>query len=497
MMQLTLRAPFRLVLTILVSLSAAGMLTGCNQAILSGTHSASSATPVSPTDSIATATVATSPGLTIPSNFMGLSHEWGDTMKMLGYSKVGVNTIYRQLLTNLTAYGSAPIDIRIGGNSTDTTGEPSGDRVKPMAELATAMNMHFSLGVNLGSDNVSLATDQARFYVARMPAGSLEALEVGNEPDEYPKRGMRPAAYSVQDYFNDFDQWKNAIQPLLPSGTKLLGASWASGNLMQSSISTYENNEASALQAFSAHLYGGSPDGAATDYLLQPSTAASGPRYLASAVATTHSHGIAFRVGETNSLYDVGVHGISDAFGAALWSVDWMFECASIGVDGVNWETSTGNYYAPFSFTTSTVNGTTSYALQSVGPLYYGLLFFQAATANGARLLPVALSTQANLKVWATVDGSGVTRGVIINKDETAQGPVAISMPGYSQVSVSRLVAPSYTSLAGITFAGRTFDGSPDGTLQGSRISETIHAVNGVFEVPMPVTSAALLVFSN
>ena len=52
-------------------------------------------------------------------------------MAMMGYSKTGTNLIYRQLLKNLTSFGSDPIDLRIGGNSTDNNGRPSGDRMKP------------------------------------------------------------------------------------------------------------------------------------------------------------------------------------------------------------------------------------------------------------------------------------------------------------------------------------------------------------------------------
>ena len=63
----------------------------------------------------------------------------------------GVNFYYRNLLNNLTAYGSGPLVIRIGGNSTDTSTEPTATTVKPFAELAAATGVHFYLGVNLGS----------------------------------------------------------------------------------------------------------------------------------------------------------------------------------------------------------------------------------------------------------------------------------------------------------------------------------------------------------
>jgi hypothetical protein len=101
------------------------------------------------------------------------------------------------------------------------------------------------------------------------------------------------------------------------------------------------------------------------------------------------------------------------------------------------------------------------------------------------------------LKAWATLDEAGQTRLAIINKDETAQGNVRVEMPGYRQATVLRLIAPSFTSLNGVTFGGRTLDGSPDGKLLGTDASETFRATGGRFEIPMPITSAALVTFSK
>ena len=95
--------------------------------------------PSGDASSLAEVRIFSQPDRAVPRGFMGLSHEWGNTMSMFGYSTTGANLVYRQLVTNLRAYGSDPIELRIGGNSTDTTGRPSGDRVKPYAELANAL----------------------------------------------------------------------------------------------------------------------------------------------------------------------------------------------------------------------------------------------------------------------------------------------------------------------------------------------------------------------
>ncbi len=444
---------------------------------------------------LANVNIGSVPGAPIAPSFMGLSHEWGSAQTTMGSSSTGVNRIYRQLLTNLTSYGSGPLVVRIGGNSTDRTGEPTSATVQPFVELAETVGAHFSLGVNLGFSNVNLAVDQAKAYANSMPAGYLDELEVGNEPDLYAKNGTRPSNYTVQDYFSEFQNWQTNISPVIAGRTKLMGTAWGSPEML-SHAQEFEAAHAPALSAFSQHYYAINPQSQpAFDFLLKPAAATAGPSAVAAAVATTHGYGLPFRVGEMNSISDEGVHGISDAFGAALWAIDTMFEYAQVGVDGVNWEASVGNYDAPFLFNSSTTGGKTSYSLSAVTPLYYGLLVFQNATQNGARLLPVNLDTPANMKAWATVDASGDPRLVVINKDEVQTGTVSISLPGYTQANVLRLTAPSYQATSGVTLGGQTFDGSTDGTIQGTQTVETIEGNGGVFQLPMSITSAALVTF--
>jgi hypothetical protein len=455
---------------------------------------------------LANMSIGTTPGTSIPPTFMGLSHEWSGAQNLMGDSASGVNTIYRQLLSNLTAYGSGPFNVRVGGLSTDNTGEPTSTTAAPFAQLAQALGARFELGVNLGADNPNLATDQATAYLSQMPTGSVNAIEIGNEPDLYVASGIRPAGYTVQDYFADFNTWEEAITPVLPSGTKFMGPSWTTSPFgmywgssgMLAETESFDSEFATSLSTFSQHFYATSPlDNPAVDFLLTPGAATQGPSGIAAEVAAAHSNGAQFRLGEFNTVSDAGIEGISNAFGSALWAVDAMFGYANVGVDGVNWEANAGNYDSPFDFNITTSNGVASYSLTSVNPVYYGMLLFQAATGNGAKLLPVSFSTPANLTAWATIDASSVPRLVIINKDESLSGTVEVTMPGYTQASILRLSAPSYTSTSGVTLGGQTFEGSSNGKIQGTQALATIEGNNGVFQLPMPITSAALVVFSN
>jgi hypothetical protein len=454
---------------------------------------------------LANVAVGETPVVTIPATFMGLSLDWGGNVGaaqgVMGSAATGVNQIYRQMLNNLTSYGGGPLSLRIGGNNTDSlTAPPTSTTCAPLAQLAQATGVHFTLGVNLGANNVNLAVQQAQAYMSQMPPGTVDAIEIGNEPDLYYKNGMRPSTYTQEDFFADFRTWADNIIPVVPPGTKLMAPAWAYYGTMQSYLpSFFETSSANYIGLVSQHSYATSPaNNPAPDFLLTPVAATSGPIAVAPAVAATHNLALPFRIGEMNSISDGGVNGISNAFGASLWAVDTMFEYANVGVDGVNWMSTCGtNFYAPFCFSSTNSNGKTVYTLTSVNPLYYGLLFFQAALGGGAELLPTSVSTPANLKAWATVPAGGTPHVVLINKDETQTGTVAVAMPGYTQASVLRLTAPSYTSAKGISFGGQTFDGSTDGTLQGSKSSETVTSTDGVFYVKMPITSAALLIFNN
>ncbi len=466
-----------------------------------GPSPAASYTPLSSASPyLATVSVGGDPGLLISPQFLGLANEWGGGRQMMGSSETGVNTIYRTLIRNLLVYGAGPMVIRIGGNSTDTSGEPAPDSALPFAEMARDLGAHFYLGVNLGADNVSLARDQAKAYIEQMPAGYLDAIEIGNEPDLYVSSGLRSPPYTFQDYLKDFNTWRQSISPLLPSGTLLLGASWAHSQML-SDTPAYTSAEHLSLRGFSQHFYPGDlcegNVSLPSNFLLLNASATSGASDVASAVSVVHGYGLPFRIGEINSIACDSEGGLSDTFSSALWAIDTMFEYASVGVDGVNWHFSNGQGGAPFSFVITTANGQTTYQLAAVNPIYYGMLFFEQATAHNSSLLPVEVSTNANLKVWATIDSSGTVRLSLINKDTTASGTIQVSLAGFMHASVLRLTAPSYLSLNGVAFAGQTFDGSTDGTIQGAQSIESISVTAGSFQIAMAPVSAALVIFAK
>jgi len=436
----------------------------------------------------------TSLGVTIPGSFLGFSHEWSGGQELMGDPATATNPVYRQLIQNLLAYGAGPFVVRIGGNSTDRTGEPQPDTTSPFAQLFADLGVQFTLGVNLGGGDPNLAADQARAYVQGMPAGSLTAIEIGNEPDLYHANGDRPASYDYADYARDFATWRSAISPSLAAGVGLMGPSWSSAASLRD-LDQFLDQEAPNLALVSHHWYAGTQCNGRTnppDYLLRPESATSGANAVRSAVALAHVRSLPFRMGEMNSISCGGEPMVSDTFASALWAADTMFELANAGVDGVNIHTGNGGAYALFTFDRPTA--TSGFVLTSVRPSYYGLLFFQQAAPAGSRLVAVSTTTSANLKVWCSEDASRVLRVAAINKDQAAGGTLQLQVPSSSAASLVRLQAPSLESQTGVTLGGQTFDHSPDGTLQGVESTETVvPAVDGSYTFVLPPLSAALL----
>jgi hypothetical protein len=446
----------------------------------------------SDTSSLAWITVDTAhPGGAISPSFMGFSHEWSVAQRLMG----SPNAIYRQLIGNLMAFGGGPFVVRIGGNSTDETIEPQPGVVDPVAQLASDLSVQFILGVNLGSGAPALATDQARTYIQGMPAGSLRAIEIGNEPDLFHDNGHRPPSYSYADYAAEFADWRAAIVPLLPDGSGLAGPSWSSAYSLKD-LPAFLDQERPYLSLVSHHWYAGTQCNGKTnpsDYLLGRQASTSGATAVRNAVQVAHQRGLPFRMGEMNSISCGGEPGVSDVFAASLWVLDSMFELANVGVDGVNIHTGNGGGYGLFAFDTDASSGVPSAALASVRPAYYGLLMFQQAAPAGSRLLPIRLSSAANLKAWATWDASGTLRVLAVNKDESAAGDVVVTTGESEIANLIRLQAPSVESHTGVTLGGQTLDGSPDGRLQGNASAEELEPRSGVYTFNLPALSAALL----
>lgn len=450
-----------------------------------------------PPPSFVSATVnAASPGVTVPNNFGGIStFEIEDVDDLMGTSSTGFNPIYRQLIKNLMFPGQQFVitteDDDISGGVTSV---PTAVQVSALGQFHTDMaGAGFTVplfpGVPMCQGNQTFATNYAQSWLTNMPGGSISGMVMGNEPDG-------PCTIPYSTYLSRFQTYTTAIRGLGgASAMKFIGPQFG-GQLPWVYTGTdmvpFINSEASILAAAGQHWYAlngctGSPTLA---QLLASSAATSASSQMAPYVSAAHSNGTTIRISEMNSVDCSGRAGISDTMAAALWVMDGMFNLAAVSVDGVNIFSDIQSFYDLFGFTTTSA----PYHISFIRPEYYGVLVFQQATQNTARLLPVTVTTSANVSVWATKDASGVVRVLVINKDQSLSGTVNITLTGFGIAQLSRLTAPSVSSTTGVVYAGQTFDGSTNGVITGTLSTIPVTPSSGIYSFSVGITSAALLV---
>lgn len=500
------------------------------------THTREVTVTVEPGQSLARVAIdPTIKGRTVPERFLGFSHEWGQAQLMMGDPSIGTNQIYRQLLVNLMDRSGGPLSLRIGGRTTDQMGPPVANTVAPLAQLARDLNestagVSLIAGVNMGEGVPGLATQQVKALTDAMPPQSLQGIELGNQPGLYAARDYRAPSYDFDEYLAEFRLFAQQIRLLVPNGPLFVvpaggvGAS-PSASDVDATIITPENLERLLGAEFSnigmvgqstyvaaSRACGGDPR---PGMLLDPQASTSGLEQIEAYRQVARRAAKPLRLTEMNSINCSGEPRVSNAFEAALWASDTLFEYAYAGVSGVNLHTNLWNdehgwdahgaflfnvparQYQSSHVEVAPPAGTSfpgDYQLKSVQPLYYGMLFFAQAIANQAELLPLGLATDANLKAWATRDAAtGNITLALINKDRSASGLVSLDLPGFSRGQVTRLVAASPGSETGVTLGGMTFDDSVDGKPLGTPYREAIEASNGRFEVALGAASALLL----
>jgi Glycosyl hydrolase family 79 C-terminal beta domain len=494
--------------------------------------------PLSPGEVVAASIDTEHPSVSIPHEFSGFSFEYPDLKNFTGQRVTGFNPIFPQLLKNLATYKNGWPMMRIGGNSTDESwwnptlrSRPLGvknditnDILDNLAESTPTDGSRLILGLNLGQNNPALAKEFAQAALAGLPSGKVDLFEVGNEPDIFAYHAyyadlvtgqtvfVRPAGYSFAKYLGEFGTFATALKGLSPP-VPLGGPVFATRvyGWMQY-LPSFLASQAPLLKAVTYHLYplsacSWSAPGSSTDPTIANLLSDTSAQGLAQAVdpfvVQASSYGKPLRITEINSVSCGGKVGVSNSFASAFWATDVMFSLAQVGVRGVNFHAGTGAAYTPFRFSNQLIRTGNTWGrgpvfTATVNPLYYGILLFNQATANSARLLPVNTTIQGNIRVWATLDSQQVVRVVLLNKDATLGGKVRIQLSSPRTAGIlTRLRAPSVNATNGITLAGQTFDGTVDGLPLGSYTSEQVMPQNRSYILDLPATSAALLTLNS
>jgi hypothetical protein len=482
------------------------------------------------------------PSIKVPGDFVGLSHTQSDVQKVIGYmptygGTITMNPIYEKLIDNLQSITGTPMVLRMNG---DGRGPNTLHNLLPVLnQLYVDKGNKYFIGIDfVDGDTTIAAPEVADITSGALNAASIQAIELCNEPDGYVAGGVK-SSYSYSQFLTDEQSFWNAISPV-SNGLKF-AAPVFTGNDTSYSESNYLQNRSSHVSMFDFHYYGGANCTVAPTQnalLLPASLAPTGGyqnnypanTYLSSAITVAQNAGIAsIRAGEMNSIACHGAFGVSDTFSSALWAMDMGMGYAASGVTGINFFLASDQTYNKalsgdiaynaFDFTYTT-GSTRTWSLAYVAPEYYAMMMLNYMIKNNAGVIasPV-INNPGRFSAWATKDTSGVLHVLLLNKEDgtngavSSAGTVQLMLGGRGTATVTRLKSSniyggwwnpttgtinttgSVTGSTGITLNGQTFDGSTDGSIQGTATSETVTPVNGTYTLNVPVANAVILTF--
>jgi hypothetical protein len=468
------------------------------------------ASPVVPGRPVSAADITTDLVHAVPQSFLGFSM---NVEEMEDFTNPPEDSAFTSIINNLlNTNGNGPFVLRLGGTYIDSS-YWDGDEglVLPMYQANPAFSVYLNqawmnslanvvqqtgskviLNVNAEAHAPQMASDFVADAERTLPAGSLIAVAIGNEPDDYNNpiipvarnaswaRGLTPATYA--SIFGNYARALHGTVAGIPlAGPETTGAqsSWTA---------TLLQRNAGQVGLVTSHVY--PLNACATP---GSSTYPTVFRYLQSSLVqdTTTSLGylmqmaanldLPYRVTELGSGTCGGVYGVNNTFATSLWLVNQLFSFMSAGVDGVN-----VHLRADTPNTAIEQNPNLTSGLQAQ-PLLYGLAAFADALEPNDVLTAITGQLQPNVSVWA-VYGSEGWHLVLVNGSSSSQ-LVDLTVPATGQMTLTPLSAPAPWS-GQVTFGGQTI--TPAGTWSGALETTDVQPSNGVYPVVLTPDSAVV-----
>ncbi len=290
------------------------------------------------------------------------------------------------------------------------------------------------------------AADEAR-YVSTSLGSSLYGFEIGNECDLYTSVVSSPGAWTYAAFAADWNAFEAAMHTVAPTAP-FTGP--ASANNESTWTVPFAKDEASSIRLLTQHYYvaNGQSDASTIDFLLQPHPALVTDLQTLADAATSTAIADGYRLSECNSFYNGGAPDISDAFGTALWAIDFLFTNAQYGSTGVNFHGGgNGTGYTPIADQNGDVVG--------ARPIFYGMLLF-ANIGQGTMLRTGGVAAGINFSAYAVASAGGTTTVVLNNKDPATTVHATVDLgTAVASANVVLLRGPSLDATTGVTLGGR------------------------------------------
>jgi hypothetical protein len=401
------------------------------------------------------------------------------------------NTRMINLYRNLSKHGM----IRIGGNVSDHTRYVTGGlsaaktekevsiinqaNLNDLGDFVRATGWSVMWGLNLGTGTKEQAAEEA-MAVDQALGPNLHSFEIGNEVDLLPKYSKDYVAYH-----RAFADYKAAIRSRLPNA--VFSGPDSAGNL--EFIKNFVADESADMKLVTHHYYrtGARKPEATMDYLLAHDKAFDARLNVLQELCGRHQ--LEYRINEVNSFYGGGKQGVSDAFGSALWCLDYILNLAAHGANGINLQTDVNqlgfiSYYSPI------VHDDAGGCVAR--PEYYGMLAF-ALVAHGDLLKTSFDADDINVAAYSSKDSQGTYYLIVINKESSRDISINCSEPvATTAVEAYRLCGPALGATKDVTFAGSAV--AENGTWSPLP-PETVVATAGEVSCSVPHASALVLKF--
>jgi hypothetical protein len=431
---------------------------------------------------------------TIGPDFVGVSYEKTHIMNgSLTSTNAGLIALLKLLGSPLVRIGANDVERCTWAGTGPAPAQPSGQPfslsvtsggVDQFCDFLTAVGTKAIYGVNFQYGNVTRSAAEATYVMGKCPS-SIVGIEIGNEPDKF-------GDWSSQE--PDYESFADAI--LAIPGALLVGPACTS-----KAATTFSAPFADAIAAkypgklalLSQHSYVAAANSSGCSVAnLQVTTPQLTGIFDTIAAAATKNTLAGWRMDENNTCSGHGQQGVSDTFLSALWAIDYMFEVAKRGGEGVNFHNGENGqdgtvpfYYEPLKETNGVVT--------QVQPEYYGMLFF--AQAGTGPLISASVTTTAqNFTAWA-IKASGSTNVVLNNRDGASGVSATVNLG--SAVSSANAIYLEATPMGSLTAASGSV------TLAGAQVSVAgewpkntpyVQTVSGnSVSVYVPAASAALV----